>query len=159
MSEEPCCSPPGPDAPEWSADVVITVPDTEHGRAAALLQLEEELAGTGAAEVWVAHDAFPSACALVNGDLGWLMVLRYAGDAGFSSRNPRYGGPAEALLEYRLANGQVDKYPASWAYPRDILITALTHFVRHRTMPAGICWYNDSDDGRLSPNEAFADAG
>ena len=39
-------------------------------------------------------------------DIGWA---RYScGDAGFSSRNADYRGKADALLEYRLSNGQLD---------------------------------------------------
>ena len=50
----------------------------------------------------------PILCALINGDLGWLMYLRQEGDSGFSSRNPDYDGPADAQIEYRLDNGQHD---------------------------------------------------
>ena len=49
--------------------------------------------------------------ALINGEFGWLMYLRYDGDAGFSSRNPSYQGPSDAMIEYFLSNGQLDEYP------------------------------------------------
>jgi hypothetical protein len=39
----------------------------------------------------------PILCALINGELGWLMYLREEGDSGFSSRNPNYDGPADAI--------------------------------------------------------------
>ena len=45
--------------------------------------------------------------ALINGDLGWLMYLRQSGDAGFSSRNPSYAGPPDAVIEYYLGNVSV----------------------------------------------------
>jgi hypothetical protein len=81
----------------------------------------------------------PSLLALLNGDLGWLMYLRHDdGDPGFSSRNPafetsdvapsdrvfvsRFRGALVPVIRYRLSNGQVDEYPASWALPaRDVM--------------------------------------
>ncbi len=50
-------------------------------------------------------------CALINGSLGWLMYLRENGDAGFSSRIPKYTGSSDAKLEYFLSNDQRDEYP------------------------------------------------
>ena len=141
----------------WSgAEVVVTVPVAQDARAAALSQLEADLAAldpAGFAEVWVDHDPFPSLCALINGPLGWLMVVRYSGDAGFSSRNPQYVGPVDSEIEYRLGNGQRDLYPAAWAYPRDVVCGALVQFARTRTLPADISWFNDSGDRCASPDE------
>jgi hypothetical protein len=109
----------------------------------------------GFLEVWIDHSPYPSLCALVNGAKGWLMCLRYDGDAGFSSRNPRYAGPVEAKIQYQLANGQMDEYPASWAYPREEVFEALLHFARHRKVPDAIEWFNDAGDGKKSPNQDF----
>lgn len=53
--------------------------------------------------------------ALINGDQGFVMHMREPGDAGSTSRNPFYGGSPATTLEYRLSNGQIDDYPASWA--------------------------------------------
>ena len=111
------------------------------------------LPGDGFLEIWIDHSPYPSLCALVNGERGWLMCLRHDGDAGFSSRNPRYSGPPEAQIEYRLANGQVDRYPAGWAYPRAAVFSALEYFARHRRVPETIEWFNDAGDGKTSPNE------
>lgn len=104
------------------------------------------LPGAGFAEVWVHHDAFPALCALVNGDQGWLMCMRSEGDAGFSSRNPGYSGPPNAEIEYMLGNGQVDRYPAAWAYSRAQVFDALHSFARTRRVE-GVSWFNDSGDG------------
>src|SRR5678815_3132714 len=73
-----------------------TIPKDPVGREAALLELRAKLANllpNAFAEVWVDHGPYPALCALMNGNLGWLMWARYEGDAGFSSRNPAYSGP------------------------------------------------------------------
>jgi hypothetical protein len=81
-------------------------------------------------EVWVEIPDGQSMCALINDEWGRLMYLRYKGDAGFSSRNINYEGPAEPTIEYRLDNGQHGEHPASWAYPVYIIEHAL-HFSKH----------------------------
>jgi hypothetical protein len=76
----------------------------------------------------------PSLVALLNESIGWLMYLRHAdGDSGFCSRNPTFGdsdvspdrafvsrfeGVLVPVIEYRLANGQVDQYPAKLGIAR-----------------------------------------
>lgn len=99
------------------------------------------------AERWVHLPDGQAMCALVNGDLGWLMYLREEGDAGFSSRNPNYGGPPGATVEYYLSNGQRDEYPAAWALPVAVVQQALEYFQRERRPPTFISWHNDSGDG------------
>jgi hypothetical protein len=106
------------------------------------------------AEVWVDHGAFPSLCALINGDRGWLMLLRYDGDAGFSSRNPNYDGPPNATIEYLVGNAQRDRYPAAWAYPIDVVVDALIGFAETKRVPESLTWFNDSEDDATSPNDA-----
>jgi hypothetical protein len=98
-------------------------------------------------ELWVESPDGQSLCALINGDRGWLMYLREMGDAGFSSRNPDYAGPADAMIEYRLANGDTDEYPASWSLPIDAVERALEYFRTEHKPPPFIHWYNDSEDG------------
>jgi hypothetical protein len=107
------------------------------------------------AEIWIDHGDFPSLCALVNGDRGWLMYLRYDGDAGFSSRNPTYAGPKDAVVDYFLSNGQQDEYPASWTLPRSEVFEALEWFAANKASPPSITWFNDSGDGTVSPNDDF----
>jgi hypothetical protein len=100
-------------------------------------------------EVWVELPDGQAMCALINGDLGWLMYLRENGDAGFSSRNPSYAGPANAEIEYELSNGQRDTYPASWALPLAEVRRALEYFEREQRPPPWVTWHNDSDDGTV----------
>lgn len=93
-------------------------------------------------ELWV-RAGDKSLSALINGEHGWLMYLDEPGDSGFSSRNPAYDGPADAMLEYYLNNGQRDEYPASWAYPLDEVTRALEYFRREEKRPAFIEWHRD----------------
>ena len=81
-----------------------------------------ELSGHQYDEIWVEAGDGQSMCALINGDLGWLMYLREPGDAGFSSRNPDYKGNPDATREYYLSNGQMDEHPAAWAIPIDQIL-------------------------------------
>jgi len=104
-------------------------------------------------ELWVESPDGQSLCALINGDRGWLMYLRHPdGDAGFSSRNPSYDGPSNAMISYRLSNGQLDEYPASRAYPVEEIERALEFFRKENRPPpfASKCAVNVSRDFRLS---------
>lgn len=84
---------------------------------------------------------------LINGDVGWLMYLREPGDAGFSSRNPDYAGPEDAMIDYELSNGQADEYPASWALPLPLIMRAIEYFRSEGLPPPFVVWHNDSEDG------------
>lgn len=98
-------------------------------------------------EIWVENADGQSICALINGDLGWLMFLRYSGDPGFSSRNPDYNGAESAAIDYVLFNGQRDRYPASWALPFAVVDRALEYFRNEGKPPRFVFWHNDSGDG------------
>ena len=135
--------------------VEVVIPEAETGKAEALADLASSLAElpeSGFAEIWVSHGSFPTLCALINGDRGWLMFLRYEGDAGFSSRNPDYA-PSHAELEFMLSNGQVDRYPAEWTYSRAQILETLEYFAHTRHLPAALYWFNDSGDGAKLPDE------
>ena len=94
-------------------------------------------------EVWLEAPDGQSLCALINGDVGWLMYLRDPGDAGFSSRNPDYDGDPNQEVEYLLNNGQRDWYPASWALPVEEVRKALDSFAREYQRPPFIVWRRD----------------
>ena len=101
----------------------------------------------------------PSLFALLDRSIGWLMYLRHYGDAGFSSRNTafdvsaaaqsspasvsRFGGGLVPVIEYRLSNGQDDRYPASWALPEKEVMRALEYFVEHQGARAPFVVWND----------------
>lgn len=100
-------------------------------------------------EIWVEIGDGQAMCALINGRLGWLMYLRESGDAGFSSRNPNYDGPPDAILEHYLNNGQRDEYPLAWALPIEEVHRALDYFQQEERVPLFITWHNDSGDGMV----------
>jgi hypothetical protein len=103
-------------------------------------------------EVWVEAPNGGLLCALINSEVGgWLMYLREAGDAGFSSRYPSYSGPPDDKVKYKLGNGQVDYYPRAWAYPVETIERALEHFRATGLPPTFIEWHNDSGDGETIP--------
>ncbi len=114
-------------------------------------------------EIYINIDKGGSALfALLNRSTGWLMYLRHYGDAGFSSRNPafdasatahsssgsvsRFNGVVVPVIEYRLSNGQVDQYPASWALSEKEVMRALEYFVEHGGARAPFVVWND--DGK-----------
>ena len=94
-------------------------------------------------EIWLESPDGQSLSAFVNGDRGWLMYLREAGDSGFHSENPDYNGPADVTTEYELSNGQHDWYPASWAVPIADVRLALEFFKREHRLPPLIVWHED----------------
>ena len=98
-------------------------------------------------EIWVEGKEGQAMCALTNGELGWLMYLRTSGDAGFSSRNPAYQGQPDAMIQYQLDNGQMDEYPAAWAYSLPLVEEALRFFREFSKPPPFVHWHNDSGDG------------
>jgi hypothetical protein len=95
-------------------------------------------------EIWIHHAVgWPALCALINGDAAWLMYLRFEGDAGFSTRNPNYAGPPKAVIEYYLANGQHDEYPASWNITTAEAPRALEYFFEQEAMAPWLQWHEE----------------
>lgn len=98
-------------------------------------------------EIWVEKPDGQSMCALINGDIGWIMYLRREGDPGFGSRSQDYEGAESAHIDYVLSNGQRDRYPASWALPTAAVNRALGYFRATGKPPHFVLWHNDSGDG------------
>lgn len=95
-------------------------------------------------EVWMQQpDSWPSICDLINGEAAWLMFLRFEGDAGFSTRNPDYSGPAIAVIEYYLSSGQRDEYPASWNITTSEALRALEYFLAEQKMAPWLEWHEE----------------
>lgn len=94
-------------------------------------------------EVWERKPDGPVLCALINRDVGWLMYLSEPGDSGWSSRNADYAGPEDAVIEYRLSNGQLDEYPAAWALPLATVERALEHFRNTGERAPFVEWHPD----------------
>jgi hypothetical protein len=95
-------------------------------------------------EVCLSVESGPSLCCLINGKVGWLMYLREDGDAGFSSRNPNFAESTDRFIEYRLGNGQIDQFPASWALDEAAIAQALEYFFTFKTRPPFIVWHDES---------------
>ena len=93
-------------------------------------------------EIWVEREE-ASMCALAAGDIAWLMMLRFTGDVGFSSRNPSVADDAGEMMCFRLSNGQVDEYPAAWALPKDVWVPAILHFAETGERSDLVHWHDE----------------
>jgi len=137
-----------------TAEIEMRARRGEIVKSQALRKLRAEFEAPGQyKEIWAEARDGQAMVALVNGDTGWLMYVRHSdGDAGFSSRNPAYSGPEDAVQDYRLSNGQSDEYPLAWALPVEDLLRAMEYFVQEGKPPTWIHWHNDSGDGvQLGP--------
>jgi ribosome maturation factor RimP len=72
-----------------------------------------------------------------------VLFLMADEDPGFSSRNARYTGSADARLRFTLSNGQEDEYPASWAVPAEDATRALEHYFLTGQRPSFIHWHDE----------------
>lgn len=90
-------------------------------------------------ELWVSGSEGPSLCMLRNGEHAFLMYLRFPGDSGFVSNGT---AAAEGAVEYRLSNGQLDEFPASWCIPVEQCYKALVHFfINEGQRPEWLVWH------------------
>lgn len=93
-------------------------------------------------EVW-ANFGERSLVALISGDVGWLTLFRFDGDQGLSTMNPNCDGDVE--LEFRLDNGQVDFYPASFCVELEKVRGAFRHFFKTGEADPAIAWEPSND--------------
>lgn len=93
-------------------------------------------------EIWV-NRGERVMVALARKETAWLMMLRYSGDAGFSSRNPDHQNTSNEMMAFRLANGQVDEHPVAWTLPPSIWVAALVHFARTGERAEYIVWHEE----------------
>ncbi len=77
-------------------------------------------------------------CALINGERGWLMHLRFEGDEGLHSVDLECQDDGES--DFLLNNGQLDRYPTAWALPVEIVDRALEHFERTGEAAPFVAW-------------------
>lgn len=77
----------------------------------------------------------------------FLLYVRYAGDTGFTSRDPAYDGPEDAVLDFRLSNGQSDVYPTCWTIPLADALRALEYALMHRARAPWVTWHDASVSG------------
>jgi hypothetical protein len=89
-------------------------------------------------ELWVSHNDGPSMCMLRSGDDAFLMYQRFEGDPGYVSKR---NSASPAVVKYRLSNGQVDDYPASWSLPIEQCYQAMAYFfVNDGLRPDWVQW-------------------
>ena len=93
-------------------------------------------------EIWLKGKNGESLCTLINGGIGWLMYLRFEGDAGYSSRNPNVTSTRD--VEFILNNGQRDIYPENWTYDIHELRAAMQSFLVDGKRPNEIVWHDDT---------------
>jgi len=96
-------------------------------------------------EIWVNYER-RSLCAMINDDRGWLMFLRFHGDAGFHTENPELAGQ-DALLTFELSNGQTDELPKYFTYERSTILEGVKFFLSSGHPPKNVYWVNDANDG------------
>jgi hypothetical protein len=107
-------------------------------------ELLSRIAAMDNLELWLTADDGQSMCALINKSSGWLMYLRFPEDVGFSSRSNSLPENDEKQLPFRLSNGQIDYYPASWTLERSTIFSAISEFAKTGMSPQFIDWHDDS---------------
>jgi Immunity protein Imm1 len=94
------------------------------------------------AEVWLTVEDGPGFALLKSGPRALCLFVRELGDPGFTSRQfPRER--RRGLLDFHLASGQVDQYPASWTVPFFVALRAADHFLRSGERPPFLRWHSD----------------
>lgn len=89
-------------------------------------------------ELWIMCDTGQALCMLKNGTHAFLMYLKNDEHAGLVSKG---NDDTKQLIEYRLSNGQVDEYPASWCIPAKVCYQVVIDFCLHNgARPDWIGW-------------------
>lgn len=89
------------------------------------------------------HDDGMILTGAVYGEGAFLLYQQDENDAGWSSRNPTYAGPAGAVLPLLLENGQRDDIPACWVIPLHEAIRAAEYFFSSGERAPWVCWHDD----------------
>jgi Immunity protein Imm1 len=117
--------------------------DGKDAEVRSLAELHRRLAEGTASEIWLTRRDGQALSLLVSGDRGWLMFLREAGDAGFSSRGADAVARRRGTLPFRLSNGQVDEHPVRWTVPIEDALRVVEHFFEHGERAPFIRWHAD----------------
>jgi hypothetical protein len=96
-------------------------------------------AGVADQEFWLTSPGGARLCMLRSAGRALLLFLRGDADGGFSSRA---GGEVvgEPMVQFRLANGQRDAYPASWTVSAERAREAIEYFYRTSAMAPFLAW-------------------
>lgn len=98
-------------------------------------------------EVWLEVGVKgPSLVMLVNGRDALLIYFPGHGKLfGFTSRNPAYNGAPDAQIEFILANGDMEDYPARWTVPLSAGCAVCRDFVEQQGARSPlITWHDDA---------------
>lgn len=76
-------------------------------------------------EAWIESTDGKSLCVLKNDEFILLMYLRFPGDVGFVSGAQENGSK---MIEFHMANGQVDEFPHSWCICRESVYKSISYF-------------------------------
>ena len=107
-------------------------------RAALLSTARQEFA-----EVWLTVGGGPGFALLKSRERALCLFVRAIGDPGFASRQCP-GERRRGELEFRLAGGRVERYPASWTVPFFLALRSADHFLRTGERPPFLRWYGDA---------------
>lgn len=94
-------------------------------------------------ELWLVHRDGQRICMLRSGSRAFLMFQSGDDDTGLVARA---GGdaPDAATVEFTLANGQRDEYPAAWTVSAEQAVAALEHFFATAVLAPFLAWSDDS---------------
>ena len=107
-----------------------------------LAGLLASVAALSRAEIWLSAPGGASLCLLKSNERAVLMLLRTEGDAGLTSRATEPVG--DSVLQFTLANGQVDEYPAAWTVPFDDARRAVEYFWFSKAAAPFLSWHDDA---------------
>src|SRR3954466_14426891 len=95
------------------------------------------------AELWVERSSSSSLCLLKSGGRSLLMLMRSPGDPGLTSRT-NLPTSAQAFLNFRLANGQIDKYSSDWTVSFADAGDAVEYFFNTGDPAPFIDWHDEA---------------
>jgi hypothetical protein len=101
-------------------------------------------------EIWLTGPEEQALCILVNGETASLLSLPEEGEPGWSSVNPDYDGPEDAMAAFVLADGRQDEVLASSAVPLSVALQAAEHFVETFEPAPFVVWSEDVSE-RIEP--------
>ena len=127
---------------DWSLYVNLMINGRSMGVVGpdSLAGLLASVAALSRAEIWLSAPGSASLCLLKSNERAVLMLLRSEGDAGLTSRATEPVG--DSVLQFTLANGQVDEYPAAWTVPFDDARRAVEYFWFSKAAAPFVSWHD-----------------
>jgi len=117
-----------------------STPDTA---SAAVAAIRDHLSGRRYSEVWLSFTQGRDVSMLVNGNRAWLMYLVNTDEECWHTLGDAKVADAEEV-EFKLANGQLDRYPESWLISTEAAVAALEYFLKRGERDPALRWFRDS---------------